>query len=709
MSRIQKSVLPAIFAILYSSAAQAQIATQPNQPSVTLPPVTVVAQKEPTDIQKLPVSVTAVTTDWLRLGDIRFVSDAAIYSPNTYYSDFTARKLTNPRFRGLGSSPANPAITTFIDGVPHLNTNSSSMDLLDVEQVEFARGPQSSLFGRNTLGGLVNVLSARPSLTRWTGGFSVPVGDYGAREIRGNVSGPLSNRAAVGVSLSHAERDGFTKNSVTGNDLDYRSATSGKAQLLWTPANWETRVIVSGERARDGDYALNDLATLRETPLTASRNFEGRTDRDIFSTTVGTRRDGTRFTFASTTGFIRWKTRDLTDLDYTALPLATRDNTEEDAQFTQEVRFASSPAGAVKLSDRASLAWQTGAFFFTQRYDQMAVNSYLPFVLSEFINFAVAETSPDADLDDRGVSLYAQATATFNDRFDVTAGARFDHENKKALLSTSYVPLIAAPAIVDAEKSFSNVSPQFSATYRFQPGRSVYGSVARGFKAGGFNPAGPAGSEGYGEEYAWHMEGGLKTLLAGNRIRFNAAAFLIDWQDLQLNVPNPQVLGQFYISNVGSATSKGVELELAARANEYLDLFGSLGVINARFGANTISSGVNVSDNRVPNTPDYTATFGAQLSKAVTSAATVYGLGEVVLYGAFKYDDANLAEQEAYSLTNFRAGVRWKYVFAEGWVRNAFDTHYIPLAFSYPGLAPSGFIGESGRPRTFGITGGVRF
>ena len=129
-----------------AAEAQTPAPSQPQPPSVTLPPVTVVAQKEPGDPQKLPVSVTPVTADWLRLGDIRFVSDAAIYSPNTYYSDFTARKLTNPRFRGIGSSPANPAITTFVDGVPHLNTNSSSMDLLDVEQVEFARGPQSSLF-----------------------------------------------------------------------------------------------------------------------------------------------------------------------------------------------------------------------------------------------------------------------------------------------------------------------------------------------------------------------------------------------------------------------------------------------------------------------------------------------------------------------------------------------------------------------------------
>ena len=243
------SVLTIAFGLL-ASAAQAQTAPGAGlgqQPApITLPPVTVTAQKEPAEVDRLPVSVTVVPIDWLQLGSS--ISDAGIYSPNTYFSEFTARKLTNPRFRGIGASPANPSITTFIDGVPMLNANASNIELMDVEQVEFVRGPQSALFGRNTLGGLINVATARPSLTRWSGQVAVPIGNYDGRDIRGNVSGPLSSTLAFGGSISHAQRDGFTENAITGNDLDYREATSGKAQLLWTPAaNWETRFILSGE------------------------------------------------------------------------------------------------------------------------------------------------------------------------------------------------------------------------------------------------------------------------------------------------------------------------------------------------------------------------------------------------------------------------------------------------------------------------------
>jgi iron complex outermembrane receptor protein len=146
-----------------------------------------------------------------------------------------------------------------------------------------------------------------------------------------------------------------------------------------------------------------------------------------------------------------------------------------------------------------------------------------------------------------------------------------------------------------------------------------------------------------------------------------------------------------------------------ARANEALDLFSTFGVTRARFDDGSVSRGLDVSDKRIQNTPEYTATLGAQLSRALSSALTLYGAGEITFFGSFHYDDANTAEQEAYSLANLRAGVRGKYLFAEAWLRNAFDTSYVPVAFEYSGLAPSGFIGEPGRPRTFGLRAGLRF
>lgn len=679
-------------------------------PAITLPTVVVTAQKEPVDIKDVPGSVTAVTADTLADAGVRIVSDAALFAPNTFFTEFTARKASNPRFRGIGASPANPAVTTYIDGVPQLNANSSSIELVDVSQIEFVRGPQSPLYGRNALGGIINVTSARPSLSDWTGSVVAPFGNASAREVRGSISGPLGDTVALGLSVGRQARDGFTTNEVTGNDVDFRDGTFGKAQLMWVPTrNWEARVIFTAERNRDGDYSLVDLGAARQRPFRVQRDFEGYTHRDVKATTVLLRGEGERVTFTSSTGFVSWQTEDATDLDYTPLPLATRQNREEDLQFSQEIRAASPANAPLQITDELALKWQAGVMLFTQGYDQVAVNSLAPFLLSPLVGFPVRQYSPEANLDDLGMGLFGQATVTFGTALDVTVGGRFDRENKEARLQTYFDPAIAPPAVVADERSYSNFSPQVAVGYRVQPDVMAYASVSQGFKAGGWNPASLPGFESYGEERAWHFESGVKAGLAGGRVSAAAAVFAIDWNDLQLNVPNPFVPGQFYVANVGGARSRGVEFELAARPHASVQLFGNLGYTSARFGDGSVSSGADVSDNLIPNTPKYTAAFGAQVERAITDAVSLTGRAEAVLYGEMQYDDLNTASQDAYSLVNLRGGFQARYLFADVWVRNAFDTRYVPVAFPYQGFAPSGFIGEIGRPRTFGVSAGVRF
>jgi len=698
--------LALLFLALASTAATAQTNTSPG---IVLPTVIVTAEREASDIKEVPGSVTAVTSATIHDAGLRSITDAYIFAPNTVFTEFTARKVSNARFRGIGSSPANPAITTYLDGVPQLNSNSSNIELLDIGQIEFVRGPQSPLFGRNTLGGIVNVTTARPSLAEWTGGAIVPFGNAGLWEARGNVSGPVNDQLAIGFAAGKQQREGYTVNGITGNDLDSRDATFAKAQALFVPnANWEARVIYAHERDRDGDYALGDLSAIRLTPFRVERDFEGFTNRDINNLTVNLRGGGQNFAIETTTGFITWETEDSTDLDYSPLPLATRDNFEDDRQFTQEVRIAS-PENAPLAIGAAMIKWQAGVEYFNQAYNQDAVNSFSPFVLDPRLSFAVSMHSPEASIDTNGIGIFGRATATFNDRASVTAGVRVDHESSDAHLNTFFSPAFQPANVVAADQTFNDVSPQFAFGYRVDDNSNLYVSAARGYKAGGFNPAALPGSEAYGEEHAWHVEGGVKSAFAGGKAAVNAAVFLIDWDDLQLNVPNPFVPGQFYIANVGGAKSRGVEVDVAARPSQAVDLFAAIGFTNAKFAAGTIAAGVAVDDNDLPYTPDYTATFGGQLSKSITSAVRGFARAEVVMTGAFAYDEANSEGQDAYSLVNLRAGARLRRLSAELWLRNAFDTRYIPIAIPYPGFAPSGFIGENGRPRTFGITIGTTF
>jgi iron complex outermembrane receptor protein len=546
--------LAGVLVVLQPGNASGQTQAPLRVPGST---VTVTAQKEPEDIQHVPASVTAVSKDTLTGEDLTTISDAGIFAPNTFFSDFQARKLSFPRFRGISSGPGNPAITTYVDGVPMIHTNASSTELLDVEQVEFVRGGQSALFGRNALGGIINVTSSRPSLVKWTGTGSLPFGNFGSVEGRGTVSGPLSGTSGLSVAAGRSVRDGYTTNDLNGQDVDHRGNTFGKAQLLWTPdAQWTTRIIVAGERARDGDYALSDLGAIRTTPFHVQRDFVGHTDRDVVSGTFLVRREGTRVTMSSTTGIVDWRAQDETDLDYSPPAVDPGQRRERDAVQPGSAFLLS--AQAPSHVGAATLRWQTGVFFFTQAYDQDAVNTYSPFVLSPQVPFSVQQHNPTAALDDLGIGIYGQATFTLREQIDLALGARFDYENKDASLLTSFTPVIAPPTSVVGDRSSRTSrrrcrsaivsSPIAWCMPRSAPDTSPADSIPRRRRA-------PID----GEEQTWQLEGGLKTTWANGRLLANAALFYINWDDLQLNLPNPQVPAQFYIANVGAAHSRGVE------------------------------------------------------------------------------------------------------------------------------------------------------
>lgn len=694
--------------LTFALSISAPDGTQPQVRGVSTT-VTVIGQKELAELEKLPLSGTSLPGTLLRDAGVEIPSDARFFSPNTHFTEFTARKLSNVRIRGLGASPANPGVTTYVDGVPMLNANTSSFDLMAIEEIQILRGPQGALYGRNAIGGVINMITEVPSLTAWSGEASVPLGGDSLFGLRANLGGPVvKDRLAAGFAVSYLQRDGFTENIVNGNDVDYRNGFGFKGQVLWTPTtSFSTRVILSGERSRDGDYALSDLALVEQFPFEVTRDFEGRTERDMFQTAILSRYDAGRFSITNAFGYLNWKTFDTTDLDYTFLPLAARDNREDAAQITNELRIFSPADKAMTLGGNVGLRWQAGVLFFNQDYDQNAGRTTAPFVLDPSIDFSVTQISVSA-LNDFGIGLYGQGTFAFGSRFEASVGARFDYENRDAHIMTGFAPMIAPDVVLDESRSFSDVSPQFAAAYHLNDNVMLYGAWSRAFKAGGFNPISIPGSEVFDEEHAWNLEGGVKYKSGDDRYAASAAVFSIDWDDLQLNVPMPFSPGAFYIDNVGAATSRGVELEGAFRPNAAWSFYGALGMTRARFSNGSTSGGLDVSGNEIPNTPAYTAGVGAQYTRTIRQHE-LWGRIDVGVTGAFQYDEANTAGQDAYTLTTIRGGMRMGFFTIEGWVRNAFDVRYAPLAFAFPGFTLSGFLAEPGAPRTWGVTAGVRF
>ena len=719
--------LSSLLAVLNFAYAQDTATNGPESPGtangnkpLTAEPVTIIvtATKEPEPAQSIPLSVSTVTETMFRDAAVQSVKQASAYAPNVFINEFTARALSNPFFRGIGGSPTNPGISTVIDGVPQLNGFSSNIELVDIGQIEFVRGPEGALYGRNTAGGLINITS-RSSSETWTSKAQGGFGNYNYRDLRASISSPLlKDRFSLNLAGGYSGRDGYTVNDQTGKDLDKRGAGFGKGQLFFTVnERLKIRWIISGERNRDGDYALGDLSSIRINPNHVSRDFEGYNRRSIGTTTLAANYQGSAVEFSSISGGVWWKNISLTDLDYQTASLfngglfAIRDTVDQQHQFTQEFRIASNRDKPIILSNALNVNWQAGVFAFQQNYQQEAVND-----ISSIFNFfpRILSTSA-ANLDDWGVGIYGQARFTIWEKLDVTTGLRFDYEDKNADLKD------AMGLSTSLGGSFSEVSPQFSVTYRFAPNQMAYASVSRGYKAGGFNPAptgvpAPAGTESYGPEHTWNYELGHKAAWLRDRLESTVSVFYIDWEELQLNQQIPFSGGQYYIGNAGAAYSKGIEVETRYRPFSWWEVFGMVGYTRARFlggsSAFNANMGVNeaVGGNSLPFAPKYNANAGTQISWSPYHGATFYLRAQVSINGAFQYDASNAAGQEDYSLTNFRGGIRGRHWFAEGWTDNAFNAHYVPIAIPYAQLgAPSGYIGESGAPVTYGFRAGLNF
>lgn len=648
----------------------------------------------------LPLSVTVSDSEFLNSAMVRSTQEAAIYAPNTFFADATVRRLSLPYFRGVGGSSLNPAVTTFVDGVPQLHASSSSLSLLDVEQVGFTRGPMGTLFGRNTAGGGIHITSNRPSLTTHGGELQTTFGNYNLWDFRGSVTGPLI-QDQLGFSLAGglSERDGYSHSASTGQDVDNHSAKFGKAQFLWTPdERLEVRLILAGESDQDGGYAWNTVQALRVRPRELQSDFMGHNSRRVIMPTLQVIYHADAFDLTSTTGYVGWKTDEASDLDYSAAPLLQQQNHEQMRIWTQEFRFSNPTHELVTLTDELKLGWQAGVLLFHSDYSQDLKNIFpaLPIPLPR---------TSETKLSQVGLGSYLQSTLQWKERLSISAGLRWDVEKKAADIHTSSIALFSPATRVGENQLFSQVSPQWAVSYQHSPELMSYFSFASGYKAGGFNAFGPVE---YDEERSASYEMGLKGRAWGNKLSFAVAAFYTEWQNLQItqSISN----GPTFIQNSGDATTQGLETQVALRLNPKLTLFGSASWQDTEFSDSSRQDGLRIGGNQLPYAPDYSFSLGALFNHALSADLSLYARVDIQTMGSFNYDVQNTAAQDAYTLANFRMGLRQNAWFAEVFVNNAFNTEYVPLVVaSQNKINKAQLIGESGAPLTFGLRLGVRF
>jgi len=705
------AALAAVFpGVLHADAPATQpAASDPLPPPSATPthwsldPVVVTAQKRPENAQDVSASLTAISAQTIQDANIQNILDAAAYAPDVNMSHFTNRRLVFPFIRGIGSGRNSPAVTTYIDGVPQLSYATANQEFLDVHGVEFVRGPQGTLYGRNALGGVINVNSNTPT-NKLTLESTSTAGNYHFLDERATVNVPvIKDVLSVRVSGGASGRNGYATNLVTGNDVDRKEAEFGSLAVWFAPsADWDFTLRIHAERDRDGDYALSDLSSIRATPWRVSHGFEGDSLRDIAGTSLTANYFTQYATFTSVTGFQDWRSQDLTSLDYTPGDLIRRQNRERQNDFTQELRAASPTDHPLVLCDAAKLSWVGGLFVFASDYQQHVGNTYRPAAVPALgLPFAFTQYN-DAALRDLGLGVFGQATITIFDKLDLTAGIRFDAERDTAGLAgytdSPYLPTSSAhPA-----SSFDNVSTRWGAAWHWTPDLMTYADASQGYKAGGFNATAPVDKTAFNPEHAWNYEVGTKSSWFDKRLTANVDYFYIDWRHMQLDVPTGTP-DTYFIDNVGQAHSQGAEFELTGRPQKNLEIFGGVSYMQSQFDSYTQPSGISAHGNDLPFAPDVTWNVGAEYSHKLCDQATAFIRAEEVGTSRYFYDASNAASQGAYAMTNFRLGIRGHHWALEGYVENAFEAHTVPMAFPFQ-LAPSGYVGENGIPRLYGVS-----
>ncbi|MEQ1892777.1 MAG: TonB-dependent receptor, partial [Planctomycetota bacterium] len=386
----------------------------------------VTARKQEEALATLPGSATVVAADELDDGPVLTLRDAAARIPNVYFSEFSSRRLSFPFVRGIGSGLNDPAVITYVDDVPQFGFGGTNLPLFALERLEFLRGPQGTLYGKNALGGVMHVRGRRPALTPEFD-LGATFGNFDLSEYSGSFSGPLLGGGAD-IGLLASEREGYTKNDFTGKRVDERDGLFGRARMLWNPsADSELELAVFGENARDGGFVLSELSGLRADPHHINQDFEGLANRDVLAPSLVYRLLGDTLDFTSISAWQTWDVLETSDFDFSPIDGVRRRAEEEQNYAYQELRLGTSADAR-----RDEWRWLAGASAFVSDSERQAANQFRPGGAgiffppgSEGVDFN------DGQFDDTGLALFGQLSVPVGARLELSAGLRYDREDKE--------------------------------------------------------------------------------------------------------------------------------------------------------------------------------------------------------------------------------------------------------------------------------------
>ncbi len=669
--------------------------------------VTVKAQKRSQKAQDVPVSISALTDIDLKDMDIKDANDLALHVPNLEFSNFGSRRHGFMFLRGIKSLPnAEPSTGYFVDGVNFSKSYMFNFPLFDVEQVEVLKGPQGTLYGRNTMGGVINVFTKQPG-NEIESSLGAEFGNYNSKEFRASWSGPvIEDKLFLGVYGLGAFKDGYMENdtSTNGDDGRHQDGKSGRLKLRYLPTDdLDMTLSFDIQNHDDGAYAMRRTERNSfvksgkygvDDPYHYSHDYEGSQKNDCWGVALNSEYQTNYGKLHSITGYRYFDSREKIDADFTPADMMRKNYNQEDSDFSQEFRFASP-------EEDGPLAWQTGGYFFLLKSNTDITNLYGADSKAPGSNLRFK-----TDKDNVGGAVFGQGTYTFWKGFDLTMGLRYEYEYASADTYKGQTPAGGSETALvdrDASNSFSKLLPKFALAWHFSEDQTLYGTVVRAHRAGGFNDASaPEAHQAYGEEDSWLYEVGLKSVFFDNRLNFNLSGFYTAIDDEQLPLFMTDSM-QSYTANAGRSHRMGVEVDSSFVLMEGLNLSGTFTWMEAEFDRYSPSEGESYKGNRVFGVPDYTYTIATDYRRNIVGDWGFFGRAELVGIGSRYFDDANTVKEDPYELVNLKVGVEGEHLDVYLWSKNLLDREYVIMENVSAGLA------EDGEPRTFGISVDYRF
>lgn len=643
-----------VFAQNAASIANAQI---------NLEEITVTANKRSQELEKVDGAVSVRTGEQLREAGVTTVADLEQVFPGLVIRTRGNRAYANVTVRGMSSPDYyNPSVQIYVDGVPQL-PSAFTQPLLDVERVEFLRGPQGTLYGRNAYGGVINIITNKSDKGRVTASLTA-----GTPESWGEVAGTLP-LSANGLFLDLAAKAEHAFGSVTdastgANNVDTATDMIGRVALRYQPVggNFDGTLAFSREYTESHEelYLLNSQVQNRAY-FSAIQGPIPLLERGV-NTLSAT--GNWMFGDFKLTSISSYQEVDLTR-DIAAGPGTLMSFPESDAAFSQELRLAYDNGGPV-----------TGVMGLFYQHDDFTrdADGYVPFYGAS--TNAVTTNS---------YALFGEATWQVTSAFDITGGLRLSYDESAIDFTRyggNYFGYYAGSFSNSAD--FTGLQPKLAVGYQINDTTRLYGLISRGYKPGGFNHAVtyPQDEEAYDPETAWNYELGLRTATPDRAVEVSAALYYIASADKQIYV-GP--VGFQVIRNAGSAESYGLELEARWRATERLSFAGT-----ATYGRSVFTdftdptTGQSYDGNTVPYAPNATANlFTRYVFDQGLIDGTIALEGAVHFVSATYFNEANTLSQPAYTTVDASLELAWNSgVSLKLFAENIFNETYVTYSYA---------------------------